>query len=123
MIPIKDRINDSVLKFLNIFYMVLHELGANTTILQTIFSAGVGFFIGSLTFIPMGIGSRDASAYGVLVSLGTNPEIAMSSVIIMRSLSLSLLLVSGLCYFVTVYRGAGLKGVKSKLAWDDNINS
>jgi uncharacterized protein (TIRG00374 family) len=105
-----------------IFYMVLHKLGAKTTILETIFSAGVGFLIGSLTFIPMGMGSRDASAYGVLVSLGTNPEIAMSSVIIMRSLSLSLALASGLCYFITVYTGAGLKGVTSKLDWDDNTN-
>lgn len=87
-----------------IFYAVLHRLGAQITVLEIIVSAGVGVFVGSLTFIPMGMGTRDASIFGLLLSMGTNSEIAMSSVIIMRSLSIPIICVSGLCYFISISR-------------------
>jgi len=85
-----------------IFYMVLCQLGADVSIANVLLCAGAGMFIGSLTFIPMGMGTRDVSTYGLLCSVGVEPAIAISSVIIMRSLSISLLLVSGLCYFLAV---------------------
>ena len=89
-----------------IFYLVLHQLGADTSIIDVLLSAGVGMFIGTLTFIPMGMGTRDASTYGLLCSVGTDPQIAISSVIIMRSLYIPLLLVSSLCYFLAINRFA-----------------
>lgn len=87
-----------------IFHAVLHRLGAQTTFLQTLLAAGVGVFLGSVTLIPMGLGSRDVSIYGVLTAFGTDSTLALSSVVIIRSLSLPLLTVSGLCYFLAVRR-------------------
>jgi len=89
-----------------VFYLVLHQLGADTSIIDVLLSAGVGMFIGTLTFIPMGMGTRDASTYGLLCSVGTDPQLAISSVIIMRSLYIPLLLVSSLCYFLAINRFA-----------------
>jgi len=87
-----------------IFYLVLHRLNAHTTFLETIVASGVGVFVGSLTFIPMGLGSRDISSYGMLLSLGTDAELALASVVIMRSLTLSVLVVSCIGYFVSINR-------------------
>ena len=87
-----------------IFYIVLSKLGAHTTFLETSISAGLGVFIGALSFIPMGMGTRDASTCGALVYFGTDYSIALTSIIIMRSLFLSLILVSGFCYFVTIFK-------------------
>lgn len=85
-----------------IFYMVLCRLGSDVSMITILFSTGAGMFIGCLTFIPMGMGTRDLSTYGLLCSVGVDPEIAISSVIIMRSLTISLILVCGFCYFVAV---------------------
>lgn len=87
-----------------VFYLILHRLEAGTSVVDVLFSAGVGMFIGTLTFIPMGMGTRDASTYGLLCSIGTDPDIAISSVIIMRSLTIPLLLVSLACYFLAISR-------------------
>lgn len=87
-----------------IHYVVLKKLGAGTTFLEIVIAAGTGVLLGSLTFIPMGLGTKDVSIYGVLTALGTDPDLALSSVVIMRSLSLSLVLVSGTCYFLSVRR-------------------
>ncbi len=92
-----------------VFYLVLCRLGATVSITDVFFSAGVGRFIGTLTFIPMGMGTRDASIYGLLCSIGTAPEIAISSVIIMRSFTIPLLLVSSACYFLAINRFANKK--------------
>jgi uncharacterized protein (TIRG00374 family) len=88
----------------SVCYAVLHRLGAQTTFPETVIAMGLGIFLGSLTFIPMGLGTRDASIYGVLTTLGTDPDLALSSVIVIRSLSLPLVLVSGLCYFLSIRR-------------------
>jgi len=93
-----------------IFFLVLHKLGAEVSMLETVVTTGAGFMIGALTFVPMGMGTRDASVFGLLLSVGTESEIAMSSVIIMRSLSLSLVFFSGLCYFVSIRRLKGSEG-------------
>ncbi len=85
-----------------VFYLILRNLGAGTTVLETVFAAGVGFIVGSMTFMPMGIGTRDISSYGMLVSLGTDSELAITAVTIMRSLSITLMIISGLCYFNAV---------------------
>jgi uncharacterized protein (TIRG00374 family) len=87
-----------------IFYAVLHQFEAAVTVTDVLFAAGVGMFVGSLTFIPMGIGTRDASTYGLLYSLGVESDVALSSVIIMRSLSLALLSASAICYFIAIHR-------------------
>jgi uncharacterized protein (TIRG00374 family) len=87
-----------------IFYAVLREFGAGLSVTDVLFAAGVGMFVGSLTFIPMGIGTRDASTYGLLYSLGVESDVALSSVIIMRSLSVALLLASAVCYFTAIHR-------------------
>jgi uncharacterized membrane protein YbhN (UPF0104 family) len=87
-----------------LFYATLRKFGAQITFFETVVAGGIGILIGSLSFIPMGVGTRDASAYGILVSLGVNSEMAMSTVVIMRSLSLSLILVSSICYFICVRR-------------------
>jgi uncharacterized protein (TIRG00374 family) len=87
-----------------IYYVVLQKLGAGTTFLEVIIAAGTGFLLGSLTFIPMGLGTRDASTYGILTVLGTDADLALSAVVIMRSLSLTLILVSGSCYFLSIRR-------------------
>lgn len=89
-----------------IFYLVLCQLGANVSITDVLFSAGVGMLIGTITFIPMGMGTRDASTYGLLCSMGIEPEIAISSVVIMRSLTIPLLLVCSLCYLLAINRFA-----------------
>lgn len=90
--------------YFSIFYTILHKLGAQTTILQSVISVAIGLFIGSLSFIPMGMGTRDASTYGALLSLGTDPTISMSAVLIMRSLNLFLAIFCGFCYFAAIHR-------------------
>ncbi len=92
-----------------IFYMVLRQLGADVSVLGVFFPVGVGLFIGALTFIPMGIGTRDLSICGLLCAVGVNEGIAISSVVIMRSLSVSLMVASGICYFLAINRFAGKK--------------
>lgn len=89
-----------------IFYLVLCRLGANVSITNVLFCAGVGMLIGTLTFIPMGMGTRDASTYGLLCLIGIEPEIAISSVVIMRSLTIPLILVCSLCYMLAINRFA-----------------
>lgn len=93
-----------IMVYFLIFYLVLCRLGAAPSVTDVVFSTGVGMLIGALTFIPMGMGTRDISTYGLLQVVGIAPEIAISSVIIMRSLSITLLLVCGLCYFLTLGR-------------------
>jgi uncharacterized membrane protein YbhN (UPF0104 family) len=85
-----------------LFYAVLSQLKTGVALTDVLFSAGVGMFVGALTFIPMGIGTRDASTYGLLCSVGVDPHAAMASVIIMRSLTVWLILGSAVCYFAAV---------------------
>jgi len=85
-----------------IFYMILHQLGAEISLVDALFSSAVGMFIGSLTFVPMGMGIRDVSTYGLLCCVGVGPEIIISSVVIMRSLSIPLMLTSSICYFIAI---------------------
>ena len=85
-----------------IYYAVLRQLGTGVALTDVLFSAGVGMFVGALTFIPMGIGTRDASTYGLLCSVGVDPDAAMASVVIMRSLTLWLVLASAICYFTAL---------------------
>jgi len=87
-----------------IFYMVLLKLGAQISFLHTVVAAGVGVFVGSLTFIPMGMGTRDISGYSILTLYGLDPEVAVSAVVIVRSLSLCLLITGGFCYFLLINR-------------------
>lgn len=91
-----------------LFYAVLSQLTTGVAFTDVLFSAGVGMFIGALTFIPMGLGTRDASTYGLLASVGIDPDAAMASVIVMRSLTLWLVLGSAICYF-TAIRGIARK--------------
>jgi uncharacterized protein (TIRG00374 family) len=85
-----------------LYYAVLRQLGTGVVLTDVLFSAGVGMFVGALTFIPMGIGTRDASTYGLLCSVGVDPDAAMASVVIMRSLTLWLVLASAICYFTAI---------------------
>lgn len=90
-----------------IFYMVLRQLGAEVSMSEVFFPVGVGLFIGVLTFVPMGMGTRDVSICELLCAVGIDEDIAISSVIIMRSLSVSLMIASGICYFWAINRFAG----------------
>ena len=85
------------------FYFVLKKFGANITFLQTVVAASCGVFLGAVSFIPMGIGTRDASSFAILILMGTAPEIAASAVVVVRSLSLTLLLAGGLCYLFIIF--------------------
>jgi uncharacterized membrane protein YbhN (UPF0104 family) len=85
-----------------LFHAVLSQLTGGVAFTDVLFSAGVGMLVGALTFIPMGIGTRDASTYGLLCSLGIDADAAMASVIVMRSLTLWLVLGSSICYFAVI---------------------
>ena len=86
------------------FYIVLRKLGGEISYVETLFAASAGLLIGAMSFIPMGIGTRDVTAYAILISNQVVPEIALSAIIIMRSLSMTLILISGLCYFIAIRR-------------------
>ncbi len=90
--------------YFTVFYAVVRKLGGEVTFVEALVAAGVGVFIGSMSFIPMGIGTRDVSAYAILVTFGVNAEVALSSVVIIRSLSVTLVLVSCICYFIAIHR-------------------
>jgi uncharacterized protein (TIRG00374 family) len=80
------------------FYLVLKKLGADITFLQTVVAASCAVFLGAISFVPMGMGTRDASSFALLTLMGVPAEIAASAVVVVRSLSLTLLLTGGLCY-------------------------
>jgi len=85
-----------------VFYALLGQLAVGVAFTEVLFAAGVGMLVGGLTFVPMGVGTRDASTYGLLCSVGVHPDAAMVSVIVMRSLTVWLILGSAICYFATI---------------------
>lgn len=88
----------------SVFYLVLNQLGAETSLTKALFATNTGMFVGAITFVPMGMGTRDISTYELLCSIGIDSGIAICSVIIMRSLLISLIIVCGLCYFLAISR-------------------
>lgn len=89
-----------------LYFIILHSilitLGSGIDFSHTVVAASVGMFLGTLSFIPMGLGSRDISIYGILILYGVQPEIAELSVILLRSLTLILLSVTSICYLLVI---------------------
>lgn len=98
------------------FYLVFRYMDAGIGFFHTMVAAGVGVFVGSLTFIPMGMGTRDISAYGMFVLFGVDAHTSAAAVLLIRSLSLVLLVSGGICYFIAVLSPQNSKGPEISLS-------
>jgi uncharacterized protein (TIRG00374 family) len=87
-----------------ILFIILKDFGSHIHFWQVIVALSLGILVGVFTFMPFGLGTRDLSTYGFLIFFGVDPLIAATSVIILRSLTISLLLFSGASYFFLSYR-------------------
>lgn len=83
------------------FWIVLHGLGVQILLTQTLFVYGVGIIIGAISTLPGGLGTTEASMAGLLIAFGYSEATVVSAVLLIRS---------GTLWYGTAL-GAGVFGV------------
>jgi len=88
--------------FYLIGYVVIISLGINIDILTVITGLSIAQIIGIITFIPLGIGTREVSALGFFMLNGLNSSMTMNALIILRLLAFLPILFGYLLYLIRI---------------------
>jgi uncharacterized protein (TIRG00374 family) len=97
-------------------YLLAIFFSEKITFLQALFSGSTAFFIGAVSLVPMGLGTRDLSMLYLLSQFGVTNETGMVIVSIQR------VLFTGLGFLLGVISGSWL-GIKKHGFYEDKIVS